>query len=195
MCKIESYFGGLEMKGFNKVLAVIFSIILIFMCITLILYVGGIIEVRNITNVLDMLIASRETKLATIITAAVIGLLAIVFGITVDGVDSNSGSTLTLPLSTGNISINTQTFETMVLNVAKKYNCLKNVKTRVDIKEDGIYVDLLVFVLEGTVVSDVMCKVQEDIKSTILKQTTVEVKQVEVKVKGIYNKTENKFQD
>ena len=83
----------------------------------------------------------------------------------------------------------------MVLNVAKKYNCLKNVKTRVDIKEDGIYVDLLVFVLEGTVVSDVMCKVQEDIKSTILKQTTVEVKQVEVKVKGIYNKTENKFQD
>ena len=195
MCKIESYFGGLEMKGFNKVLAVIFSIILIFMCITLILYVGGIIEVKNITNVLDMLIASRETKLATIITAAVIGLLAIVFGITVDGVDSNSGSTLTLPLSTGNISINTQTFETMVLNVAKKYNCLKNVKTRVDIKEDGIYVDLLVFVLEGTVVSDVMCKVQEDIKSTILKQTTVEVKQVEVKVKGIYNKTENKFQD
>ncbi len=183
------------MKGFNKVLAVIFSIILIFMCITLILYVGGIIEVKNITNVLDMLIASRETKLATIITAAVIGLLAIVFGITVDGVDSNSGSTLTLPLSTGNISINTQTFETMVLNVAKKYNCLKNVKTRVDIKEDGIYVDLLVFVLEGTVVSDVMCKVQEDIKSTILKQTTVEVKQVEVKVKGIYNKTENKFQD
>ena len=183
------------MKGFNKVLAVIFSIILVCICITLILYVGGIIETKNMINVLDMLVSSKEAKLATIITAAVIGLLSIIFGITSDGIDSSSGATLTLPLSTGNISINTQTFETMVLNVAKKYNCLKNVKTRVDIKEDGIYVDLFVYVLEGTVVADVMCKVQEDIKSTILKQTTVEVKQVEVKVKGIYNRADNKFQD
>ena len=38
-------------------------------------------------------------------------------------------------------------------------------------------------------------KVQEDVKSTILKQTTVEVKTVEVKVKGIYNQSENKMQD
>ena len=50
-------------------------------------------------------------------------------------------------------------------NSAKdKYNSLKNVKARVDIREDGLYVDLYVYVLEGTVVSAIMCKIQEDIK-------------------------------
>lgn len=183
------------MKGFNKVLAVIFSIIMVVICISLILYVGDIIKLDNIENILDMFTATREAKLATIMVSALVGLFAIIFGITVESTEGNMGTSLTLPLSTGNISINAQTFETMVLNVTKKYNCLKNVKTRVDIKEDGLYVELFVFVLEGTVVSDVMCKVQEDVKATILKQTTIEVKQVEVKVKGIYSKTEPKFQD
>ncbi len=183
------------MKYFNKVLAVIFAIIIVISCIALILYVGDIIKLQNITDILDMLVATKEAKLTTIVVSAVVGLLAIIFGVGVDSSDGSSGGSLTLPLSTGNISISYQTFESMVLNVAKKYNSLKNVKARVDIREDGLYVDLYVYVLEGTVVSDIMCKIQEDIKSTILKQTTVEVKTVEAKVKGIYSQSDNRFQD
>lgn len=183
------------MKGVNKFLAVIFSVLIVFSCIAVILYVGEIIDNQNVINTLDMLVSSKEAKLTTIIVSSVIGLIAIVFAITTDSADSTGGASLTLPLSTGNISISMQTFESMVLNVAKKYNNLKNVKAKVDIREDGLYVDLYVYVLEGTVVSDIMCKIQEDIKTSILKQTTVEVKLVEVKVKGIYNLNENKFQD
>lgn len=183
------------MKGFNKVLAVVFSILIVFICISVILYVGNIIDAKNIVDWLDMLTITNEAKLTTIVIAAVIGLIAIIFAITTDSVDSKNGGSLTLPLSTGNISISSQTFETMVLNVARKYNNLKNVKAKVDIREDGLYVDLYVYVLDGTVVADVMCKIQQDIKTTILKQTTVEVKTVEVKVKGIYSMNENKFQD
>lgn len=183
------------MKGFNKVLAVVFSILIVFICISVILYVGNIIDAKNIVDLLDMLTITNEAKLTTIVIAAVIGLIAIIFAITTDSVDSKNGGSLTLPLSTGNISISSQTFETMVLNVARKYNNLKNVKAKVDIREDGLYVDLYVYVLDGTVVADVMCKIQQDIKTTILKQTTVEVKTVEVKVKGIYSMNENKFQD
>lgn len=183
------------MKGVNKFLAVIFSIIIVLGCLNLILFVGDIIKEENITNFLDMLVASKEAKLTTIIVSAVVGLLAIVFGVSVEGTDKASGGSLTLPLSTGNISISGQTFESIVLNVAKKYNGLKNVKANVDIREDGLYVDLFVYVLAGTVVSDVICKVQADVKATVLKQTTVEVKTVEVKVKGIYNQAEPKFED
>ena len=183
------------MKSVNKFLAVLFSVIIAFVCIALILYVGDIIKQETINNLLDNLIATKEAKLTTIVVASVIGLLAILFAASCEGSDKASGGSLTLPLSTGNISISGQTFESMVLNVAKKYNSLKNVKANVDIREDGLYVDLFVYVLAGTVVSDVVCKVQEDIKSTILKQTTVEVKTVEVKVKGIYNQAEPKFED
>lgn len=183
------------MKGISKFLAVIFSIIIVFACIGVILFVGNIIKTDNILNVLDMLTASKETKLTTIVISSVIGFLAIVFGVTIEGSEKSSGGSLTLPLSTGNISISGQTFESMVLNIAKQYNSLKNVKANVDIREDGLYVELFVYVLAGTVVSDVICKVQQDIKASVLKQTTVEVKSVEVKVKGIYNQVENKLQD
>lgn len=183
------------MKSINKVLAVIFAVLIVLSCIVLILYIGDIIKVNNITNMLDMLVSTRESKLLSIVILSVIGLLAIVFAASFEGSDKSSGGSLTLPLSTGNISISGQTFEAMVLNVARKYNSLKNVKANVDIREDGLYVDLFVYVLAGTIVSDVVCKVQEDVKSTVLKQTTVEVKTVEVKVKGIYNQTDSKLQD
>lgn len=183
------------MKSINKILAVIFSIVIVLTCLGLILFVGDIIQINDIENVLDMLIASKESKLTAIIVSGVVGLLAIVFGVSFEGSEKTSGGSLTLPLSTGNISISGQTFEAMVLNVTKKYNSLKNVKANVDIKEDGLYVDLYVHVLAGTVVSDVICKVQEDVKATVLKQTTVEVKAVEVKVRGIYNQAENKLED
>ncbi len=183
------------MKGVNKFLAVIFSIIIVMICLNLILFVGDMVKEEHIKSFLDMLVASKEAKLTTIIVSAVVGLLAIVFGVSIEGSDKTSGGSLTLPLKTGNISISGQTFESIVLNVAKKYNSLKNVKANVDIREDGLYVDLFVYVLAGTVVSDVICKVQEDVKATVLKQTTVEVKAVEVKVKGIYNQAEPKFED
>lgn len=183
------------MKGVNKILAVIFAVIIVFACIGVILFVGDIIKADNVINVLDMFVASKEAKLTTIVVSSVIGLLAIVFAVTFEGSEKSSGGSLTLPLSTGNISISGQTFESMVLNVAKQYNSLKNVKANVDIREDGLYVDLYVYVLAGTIVSDVVCKVQQDIKASVLKQTTVEVKSVEVKVKGIYNQVDNKFQD
>lgn len=183
------------MKGFNKFFAILFSLMIVFLCIIVILYVGDIINTNNISNVLDKFVQTRESKLTTVVISSIIGLSALIFAITTDSADSRGGASLTLPLSTGNISISSQTFETIVLNVAKKYNNLRNVKAKVDIKEDGLYVELFVYVIEGTIVADIMCKIQEDIKTTVLKQTTVEVKAVEVKVKGIYNLNENKVQD
>lgn len=183
------------MKGINKFLSVVFSIIIVFLCLAIILYIGEFINLDNISNVLDMLVSTKEAKLTTIIVSAFLGLVAIIFAVTTDSGESSGGGSLTLPLSTGNISISCQTFESMVLNVAKKYNNLRNTKAKVDIKEDGLYISLFVYVLEGTIVSDIMCKLQEDIKTSILKQTTVEVKTVEIKVKGIYNINEEKFQD
>ena len=152
------------MKGLNKALAVIFSVIIVFLCVVVILYIGEVIEARNVINVLDMLSATKEIKLTSIVVLSLVGLFAIMFAITTDSANSSNGGSLTLPLSTGNVSISCQTFETMVLNVAKKYNNLRNVKAKVDIKEDGLYIDMYVYITEGTIVSDIICKIQEDIK-------------------------------
>jgi len=183
------------MKGINKVLAVFFALITVFLSVIVILYVGDVIGINDINKVLDTFVSTRESKLITMVVSGIIAIIGIVFVVVTDTSDYKKGTSLTLPLTTGNISISAQTFESMVLNVTKKYNNLRNVKAKVDIREDGLYIDLYVYVLEGTVVADIMCKLQQDIKTTILKQTTVEVKVVEVKIKGIYNLNENKLQD
>ena len=59
-------------------------------------------------------------------------------------------------------------------------------------KETGISVDLFAYVLQDTVISDITSKLQEDIKAVVLKQTTVAVETVNVKIKGVYTLNENK---
>lgn len=183
------------MKVINKVLSVVFAIMIVGFAITIILYVGGIVKTANITNILDMLIETKNAKLYTIVIASIIALLSIIFASNVDNSEGNSGGSLTLPLTTGNISITGQTFETIVLNIARRYNNFKNVKVSVKIREDGLYVTVNTYILEGTIVADVIARLQQDIRSVILKQTTVEVKTVEVKIKGIYQLSEAIVQD
>ena len=52
--------------------------------------------------------------------------------------------------------------------------------------DGAINVDIFAYVLQDTVISDITEKLQKDVKETVLKQTTVEVNNVNVKVKGIY---------
>ena len=85
------------MKGFNKLLAIIFSLIIVFLCISVILYVGDIIESRNIINTLDMLTATKEAKLTSVVVSSIVGLIALIFAITTDSADSRGGASLTLP--------------------------------------------------------------------------------------------------
>ncbi|MDD2627836.1 MAG: Asp23/Gls24 family envelope stress response protein [Clostridia bacterium] len=183
------------MKMVNKILSIVFAIMIVGISITVILYVGGIVKTDNVTNILDMLVETRNSKLITIISASVIALISIIFAINVDTSESSNGSSLILPLTTGNISITGQTFETIVLNIAKRYNNFKNVKVSVKIREDGLYVTVNTYILEGTIVADVIAKLQQDVKTVILKQTTVEVKTVEVKIKGIYQLSEALVKD
>ena len=60
--------------------------------------------------------------------------------------------------------------------------------------EAGIDVEVFAYVLQDTVISDITDKLQKDIKETVLKQTTVEVHNVNVKIKGIYELAQAKEQ-
>ena len=86
-------------------------------------------------------------------------------------------------------------FREAVENVAKKYAGVKTAKVNVKMKETGICVDLFAYVLQDTVISDITSKLQEDIKETVLKQTTVAVEAVNVRIKGVYTLNEKNLKE
>ena len=180
------------MKNFLKSMLVISGIISVVLVAGLLLLIGDKITISYLLMGLSYIMTH---KVLSIIVMAVLGIygLCSVIGIAFSGVITNDlkGGVI-LPLKVGEVHISSQTFESIVTNVAKKYAGVKTAKVNIKIKETGINVDLFAYVLQDTVISDITSKLQEEIKETVLKQTTVAVETVNVKIKGVYTLNENK---
>ena len=180
------------MKNFLKTMIVIMGIITVAFISFVLLLMAGKINTGDINTVLVYLDSHRIINISLIIVLALIGFSAII-AIAFSGTITNEikGGVI-LPLKIGEVHISSQTFESIVLNVAKKYAGVKTGKVNIKIKETGLNVDLFAYVLQDTVISDITSKIQEDIKATVLKQTTVAVETVNVKIKGVYSLNETK---
>lgn len=180
------------MKSFLRTMLVVFGILTVLSIAGILLLISEQISFATILVGIRYITAHQIIKTILIALLAIYGLcsvIAIAFSGTVTN-DLKGG--VILPLKVGEVHISSQTFESIVTNVAKKYAGVKTAKVNIKIKETGISVDLFAYVLQDTVISDITSKLQEDIKATVLKQTTVAVETVNVKVKGVYTLNENK---
>ena len=80
----------------------------------------------------------------------------------------------------------------MIMSVARNYPELVNPKVDVVISEDGIKANVYSMILPDTIVPTLSSKLQENIKSAVKKQTTVEIKEANVKIKGVYMEPQKK---
>ena len=58
--------------------------------------------------------------------------------------------------------------------------------------EEGLVANVYAMILPDTVVPTLTARLQENIKSSILKQTTVEIKEANIKIKGVYAEPQKK---
>lgn len=180
------------MKNFLRTMLIVFGIISVMVISALLLLMAGKISLGGIQIGLAYIASHNIIKVITICILAIYGLCSIV-AIAFSGViTSDIKGGIILPLKVGEVHISSQTFESIVTNVAKKYAGVKTAKVNIKIRETGICVDLFAYVLQDSVISDITSRLQEDIKDTVLKQTTVVVETVNVKIKGVYTLNENK---
>ncbi|MBQ8043854.1 MAG: alkaline shock response membrane anchor protein AmaP [Clostridia bacterium] len=180
------------MKNFLRTMLVIFGILSVVTVSGLLLLIAGKITLGTLAIGLSYILTHRVIRIIIIATLSIYGLCSVI-SIAFSGViTSDLKGGIILPLKVGEVHISSQTFESIVTNVAKKYAGVKTAKVNIKIKETGINVDLFAYVLQDTVISDITSKLQEDIKATVLKQTTVAVETVNVKIKGVYTLNENK---
>ena len=180
------------MKSFLRAMLIIFGIIVVFAVATGLLLLTDTVSLSGIQKILNYIISYRLLYVVTIVTLIVIGLLAIISIANSGALTSDIKGGIILPLKIGEVHISNQTFESIAENVAKKYAGIKTARVSIRTRETGLAVDLFAYVLQDTVISDITEKVQEDIKATVLKQTTVVVETVNVKIKGVYTLNENK---
>ena len=178
------------MKGFEKFLLILFSIIVIIVSVSLVLIATGMMDGSFVTT--KILEFAKQDKTCTLIIGSIFALLGLI-GLfsSSDSSDSISGG-LAIKSDTGTVYINRDTFENIILGVARNFPELKNIKADIQITEQGVIVNVNTMILPDTIVPELTEKLQESIKSSILKQTTVEIKEANIKIKGVYLDTQKK---
>lgn len=178
------------MKGFEKFILCLFSIIMIILSVFFILVSTNMIQVAELYTVFVNFLITN--KLWVLIIGAVISLLGLIglFSSSDSSDDSRSG--LAIKSDSGTVFLNKDTFESMIMTVARNYPELVNPKVDVSISEDGVKANVYSMILPDTVVPTLSSKLQENIKSVVKKQTTIEIKEANVKIKGVYIEPQKK---
>lgn len=178
------------MRGFEKFILVIFSILIIIMSVFLILMSTQMIQANDILNICVEWCVSH--KIVGLIGGAILSLLALIgiFSSPDSGEELKSG--LAIKSETGTVYITKDTFESIILSVTRNYAELKNVKVDISMSEEGVITNVYAMILPDTIVPALTAKLQNNIKASVLKQTTVEIKEANIKIKGVYLEPQKK---
>lgn len=178
------------MKGFEKFLLVVFSIIIIVISILLILVSTDMIATDSIFRIAQNWLVSNKT------VGVVVGAIFALFGLVGMFASSDSGDEmrggLAIKNDTGTVYITRDTFESIIVGVARNYAELRNVRVDISLTEKGVVANVYAMILPDTVVPTLTSKLQDSIKSSVLKQTTVEIAEANIKIKGVYMEPQKK---
>ena len=180
------------MKNFLKTMLVMFGIVGVLTVACVLLIVTEHSASNYIYTATNYIVSNNIAQIISIVILITYGVLCVVSIALSGNIKNDAKGGVILTLKTGEVHISSQTFESIVTNVAKKYKGVKTAKVNINLKETGVGVDIYIYVLQDTVISDITEKLQADIKETILKQTTVVVEHVNVRIKGVYTLNESK---
>ena len=178
------------MNKLKKFINNLFAIILFMFALTIIMVTLNIIPIETLLSYIADIIIINKTL--TIVVSIIVIILAII-SLYVKSDDENEvKSGIAIKQDGGTVYLAKDTFESIVLNITKSYAALKNVKVTISISEQGIITNVYAYILPDTIVQTLSTKLQENVKESILKQTTVEIKEVNLKIKGVYISQEKK---
>lgn len=178
------------MKFLKESILVIFSICMLGLAITAILVSLEVIEIGNGFNDISYYIVNNRVLVMG--AGLLVSLLSLIGIFSSSDREEDVKAGLAIKHEAGTVYITKDTFESIVLNVTRSFAALKNVKVSVNITEEGAYVSVYTYIMPDTVVPTLTAKLQENIKDAVLKQTTVEIKEANIKIKGVFNQSEKK---
>lgn len=178
------------MKGFEKFLLILFSILTLAIAISIILTSTQMIDLAPILKNLENILINN--KVASVVTGGIFVLISLLGIFYSSGSKEEVKSGLAIQGEKGTVYITKDTFESIIESITRSYAELRNVKVTIDMTEEGVVANVFAMILPDTVVPTLTAKLQENIKSSIKKQTTVEIKEANIKIKGVYEDIQKK---
>lgn len=181
------------MKVLEKIILIIYSILMLVVSIILCLLVFGWLDMNLMGNMVKQILTgatSSNIVLGISILFILLSIKCIFFGSTSKKEEKERQGVL-LENENGKLMISKDTLENLVNSVAKEFENAQDIVTRVDLdRENNVRVYATLVVSSNAVIKDLSANLQEKVKEKIKAATDLEVKEVNIKVKNVAPKSE-----
>ena len=179
------------MKKIDKLILVIFSIIILVIGVFINLLAVGWLDFNTAVSLMQKAFSTNPASQIILITTEICMLLAIVaiFVDTPSKDKSKNGRDVLMQNDNGRLMISRDTIENIVDTVVSKFPGAKEAHTKITLdSENNVSVLVDLTVIEDVVIKDLTLNLQNKIKEAIKKTSDLEVKEVNVRIKNIVNK-------
>lgn len=184
------------MKILDRIILVLFSVIILIISAVMVLLMFGIINFTTIAALFAKLIASdvaTNITLASSLICILFAVKAIFFGESSEKNNGINGEGILLENESGKLLISRDTIENLVNGVAKGFENTQSVTTKVIVdNKNTLKVFVTLMVLPNTVINELSMNLQKKIKGVVKEVTDLEIKSIDIKIKNITTPEENK---
>lgn len=181
------------MSTFEKVISIMFSVIVLILSVVLMLTIGGVIPADFGANTMQAIVDGDFFSKILFIVALVLMLLAlreIIFG---EKISSEGKEGLILENESGKLIISKESLENLVAGVGKEVTGAESISSRTYIdSEKNVTVDVNVVVSRDIVIKEISTELQKKVKAALKQTADLDVKYVNIKIKNISNKKTKK---
>ena len=180
------------MKVVEKIILVIYSIIILVLASITCLLIFRWIDVNSINNFLEYILNNNILSNVILVISVVFILASIKCIFFLSKKSDYYKDNLLLKNEDGKLIITKATIENLVNNVIKGFASTQEVNTKVKFnKENNIVVNVSLLVKEQANMKELSNNIQSKIKDTIKKASDLNVEEINIKIKNI-EKVENK---
>ncbi len=179
------------MKKIDKLILVIFSLIIFIESVIIIGIITGIVKVATVAKLITMF-SEKEQNLKILLGVLIFFVLLSLKGIffSSSGKKKNTQGIL-LQNENGKLLIAKQTIENIVVSVVKSFDSVSDIVTKIETdKFNNLIIFINVSVNENVIIKELTLNIQNKVKETIKKTSDLEVKEINVNIKNIIAKKE-----
>ena len=180
------------MKKVDKLILVIFSVLILIETVIVTLLSIGWIEYDTIGKLIRSAMEGSASNVI-LIGAIVCMLLALkcIFGDSQEE-DKNKSQGILMENENGKLMITKTTLENLVTSVVKDFDSAEEQIAKIEFdSQNNVIVDVTLMVSKNVIIKDLTVNMQNKIKEAIKKTSDLEVKEVNVKIKNIVSQDGN----
>lgn len=171
------------MRLIERFSMVVFSILVLVFSIFAMFITCDIVNVSIFEDIFDYLSTNMVYSICVLVVLSLWS-IANIF-LKSDSKNSNSNGIL-LENENGSLLITKDSISNLVGAVLKKNTDIKEESVKIDFDNDkNIIMNIVISVKDSTIIKDTSAKLQESIKMIVKKATDLEVKKINIKIKGV----------